>query len=46
MSLFIYDKYEGGLGYSEKIYDLIPEILESAIKMVSGCPCEDGCPHA
>ena len=28
----------------EKIYDLIPEILESAIKMVSGCPCEDGCP--
>ena len=44
VSLFIYDKYEGGLGYSEKIYDLIPEILESAIKMVSGCPCEDGCP--
>ena len=28
VSLFIYDKYEGGLGYSEKIYDLIPEILE------------------
>ena len=24
VSLFIYDKYEGGLGYSEKIYDLIP----------------------
>ena len=23
VSLFIYDKYEGGLGYSEKIYDLI-----------------------
>ena len=23
---------------------VIPEILESAIKMVSGCPCEDGCP--
>ena len=44
VSLFIYDKYEGGLGYSEKIYDLIPEILENAMKMVSGCPCENGCP--
>lgn len=44
VSLFIYDKYEGGLGYSEKIYDLIPEILDNAIKMVRNCPCEDGCP--
>ncbi|MDD3368031.1 MAG: DEAD/DEAH box helicase [Lachnospiraceae bacterium] len=42
--IFIYDKYVGGLGYSEKIYDLMPEILENAIRMVGGCPCEDGCP--
>lgn len=44
VSLFIYDKYEGGLGYSEKIYGLVPEILHNAIRMVKGCPCEDGCP--
>lgn len=44
VSLFIYDKYEGGLGYSEKIYDLIPQILDQAIQMVKGCACEDGCP--
>lgn len=44
VSLYIYDKYVGGLGYSEKIYELIPKILENAIKMVKGCPCEDGCP--
>ncbi len=44
VSLFIYDKYEGGLGYSEKIYDLIPQILDQAIQMVKGCTCEDGCP--
>lgn len=43
-SLFIYDKYVGGLGYSEKIYDLVPKILENAIRMVKNCPCEDGCP--
>ena len=44
VALFIYDRYEGGLGYSEKIYDLVPEILEKAIHMVKGCSCEDGCP--
>lgn len=42
--LFIYDKYVGGLGYSEKIYDLVPKILDNAIRMVRSCPCEDGCP--
>ncbi|MBC3804295.1 DEAD/DEAH box helicase [Acetobacterium fimetarium] len=41
--LFIYDKYIGGLGYGEKVFDLIAPILENAIKMVSGCQCEDGC---
>lgn len=42
--LYIYDKYEGGLGYSEKIYDLVPQIVDAAVRMVGGCACEDGCP--
>ena len=42
--LYIYDKYEGGLGYSEKIYDLVPRIIDAAVRMVQGCCCEDGCP--
>ena len=32
-----------GLGYAEKAYELIPEIIENGITMVSSCPCEDGC---
>ena len=44
VSLYIYDKYEGGLGYSEKIYDLVPQIVDNAIRMVKGCVCESGCP--
>ncbi len=43
-SLYIYDRYEGGLGYSEKIYDLMPQIIDNAIRLVGGCTCEDGCP--
>ena len=44
VSLYIYDKYEGGLGYSEKIYELVPKVIENAIRMVEGCSCESGCP--
>lgn len=41
--LYFYDCYAGGLGFSEKIYDLIPKVVEQAICLVSGCKCEDGC---
>lgn len=41
--LFIYDKYIGGLGYSEKVFDLIAQIIDNAIKMIGGCKCESGC---
>lgn len=41
--LFVYDKFIGGLGYAEKAFDLIPQIVENAIDMVGGCSCENGC---
>lgn len=42
-ALFFYDQYAGGLGYADKIADFIPQIVENAAALVSGCPCEDGC---
>lgn len=44
ISLFLYDRYEGGLGYSEKIYDKMDAVLKQAISLVKGCGCETGCP--
>lgn len=41
--LCIFDLYEGGLGFADKAYGLLPKILESAIRMVEGCSCRDGC---
>lgn len=32
---YFYDHYVGGLGFSEKIYDLIPQVVEQAVRMVS-----------
>lgn len=42
--LFLYDKYVGGLGYAEKIYGMMEEIVLNAIRMVGNCRCADGCP--
>lgn len=43
VSLYFYDRYVGGLGFAEKIYDLIPKVVEQAVRMVSGCRCKNGC---
>lgn len=40
----LYDKYQGGLGFSEKIFNLMPQVIDNAIKMIKGCRCEIGCP--
>lgn len=43
-TLFIYDRYPGGIGFSEKVYEMMEEILTACLMVVSECLCEDGCP--
>ena len=43
-AIFLYDRYPGGLGYSERGYTLMEELLGAALRMVEECPCEMGCP--
>jgi len=43
-TIFIYDKYQGGLGFAEKSYELLDQIMERCLELISECPCEDGCP--
>ncbi len=42
--IFVYDGHRGGVGYAEKGYEIITEILEVTLKAIEGCPCSDGCP--
>ncbi|AKB36380.1 putative ATP-dependent helicase [Methanosarcina siciliae C2J] len=42
--IFIYDGHRGGVGYAEKGYDLIEEVLDCTLKAIESCPCESGCP--
>ena len=43
-TMIVYDRYPGGLGYSEKGFHAIEQLLEICHEMVSSCPCQEGCP--
>ena len=43
-AMILYDRYPGGLGYSEKGFHLIDRLLEVCHQMVAECECEEGCP--
>ena len=43
-TVYIYDSYPGGVGFSDKLYELHGELFETAAGMVRQCGCETGCP--
>jgi len=43
-TIFIYDGFEGGIGLTEKAFELFSEIVEMTFELVRDCKCEDGCP--
>lgn len=42
--LFIYDAYPGGIGIAEKGFDLVEELWQATLKVITECPCQEGCP--
>lgn len=42
--IFIYDAYPGGVGISEKGYEMLPELCQATLRLLQECPCEAGCP--
>ncbi len=43
-TVYLYDNYPGGVGFSEKIFNQYREIFSAARDSVSSCGCEAGCP--
>ena len=43
-TVILYDRYPGGLGYCEKGFARMEEVLAICQEMVRDCPCEEGCP--
>jgi DEAD/DEAH box helicase domain-containing protein len=43
-AIFIYDGYEGGIGLTKRIMEMIGNWLTATLKIIDECPCENGCP--
>lgn len=43
-TVFFYDRYPGGIGLSERLYDLHQVLLDEAKRLLSSCSCLSGCP--
>lgn len=43
-TLFLYDNCAGGVGLSDRVYEMDDELFREARRMLMACPCADGCP--
>ncbi|MBC7224223.1 MAG: DUF1998 domain-containing protein, partial [Anaerolineae bacterium] len=43
-TVYLYDRVPGGAGFSERLYDLLGDLLQAARDVIRACPCEAGCP--
>jgi DEAD/DEAH box helicase domain-containing protein len=43
-NVYLYDKYPGGVGFSEPLFRMSASLLANARKLIENCPCLTGCP--
>jgi len=43
-TIYIYDAYPGGVGYSQKLFLVHDELLQAARRLILECKCKSGCP--
>ena len=43
-TIFIYDAYPGGIGFSKKGFDYIEKLFSYGYDVIKNCKCEEGCP--
>lgn len=43
-TIFIYDGHPGGVGITERGYEQFERLVADAVRLISECACESGCP--
>jgi DEAD/DEAH box helicase domain-containing protein len=43
-TVFLYDRYPGGVGLADRLFQVKDELLQAALWRVRECSCSDGCP--
>jgi DEAD/DEAH box helicase domain-containing protein len=42
--IVIYDDVPGGIGFSQKLFELHDELMRRSLELIQECTCQDGCP--
>jgi DEAD/DEAH box helicase domain-containing protein len=42
--IFVYDNYQGGVGFSEPLFRMDEELRRRTHDLIAGCECQSGCP--
>ena len=43
-NIYLYDKFPGGVGFSEPLFRMSSNLLANTKKLIENCPCLAGCP--
>jgi len=43
-TIILFDEIEGGAGLADAIFSSFDRLAPAALRLVAGCPCENGCP--
>ncbi|RDZ16438.1 ATP-dependent helicase [Priestia megaterium] len=43
-TIFLYDRYPGGIGLSNKVYEQMNDVLSQTNQLIVNCSCKSGCP--
>ena len=43
-TVYVYENFPGGVGFSDKLFELHNELFSMAADMIKNCKCEEGCP--
>ncbi|MEF2245858.1 MULTISPECIES: DEAD/DEAH box helicase [unclassified Paenibacillus] len=43
-TVYFYDRYPGGIGLSERLYEVHTQLLAQAETLIESCGCQSGCP--
>jgi DEAD/DEAH box helicase domain-containing protein len=43
-TIYLYDAHAGGIGLAERVFDVLPSLLERGLETLQACACRSGCP--
>jgi DEAD/DEAH box helicase domain-containing protein len=43
-TIYLYDAHAGGIGLAERVFEVLPDLLQRGLQTLQACACASGCP--